>query len=326
MDQQPRPVVVMGRKISTSARCPHPSRLRTVANNLAEKIGSLPILLFVIHTMLPLLLLPALVLFAVADGYPPTCSNATCGDLTIAYPFWLNSSSASSCGYPGLGLACESNTTLLLLAQSQHRYKVSGIDYDTHTISLVDAEAFNTTSCPLLRFNLTIDTNSPLQLTSSDSNITFFYNCTKNGSWPSAVELSGCPESNKSSYVFTGDGYTGEAYEYGCEAAVVAPVLDAHKEAMGDMPLERRYVDVLMGGFELNYSPHSEQCGVCERSGGWCGYRHNQTNGWMGLTCFCDGGPTTDQCGSGTYAFSTRSLSLLELPLLSEHELLLLVA
>uniref|UniRef100_A0ACD5VGV8 Uncharacterized protein n=1 Tax=Avena sativa TaxID=4498 RepID=A0ACD5VGV8_AVESA len=250
--------------------------------------------------MLPVLLLPALLLFAMAHGYPPACSNATCGDLTIAYPFWLNSSSASSCGYPGLGLACENNTTLLLVDQSHHRYRVSGIDYDTHTVSLVDdAQAFNnTTSCPLLHSNLTIDPSSPLQLTSSDSNITFFYNCTKNGSWPSAVELSGCPESNKSSYVFTGDGYAGEAYEYGCEAAVVAPVLDTRKESMAEVPLERRYADVLMGGFELNYSPHSEQCGVCERSGGWCGYRHKQTNGWMGFTCFCDGGPTTDQCGS----------------------------
>jgi hypothetical protein len=253
--------------------------------------------------MPPLFLLPVLLLlFATAHGYPSICSNnATCGDLTIAYPFWLNSSTPSSCGYSGLGLACEGNTTLILLDQSHHRYRVSHIDYDTHTVSLVgDAEAFNTTSCPLLHFNLTIDTSSPLQLTSSDSNITFFYNCTKNASWPSAVELNGCPDYSKSSYVFTGDGYTGEAHEYGCEAAVVAPVLDVHKEAMAEMPLERKYADVLMGGFELNYSPHSEQCGICERSGGWCGYQHNQTNGSLGFTCFCNGGPTTDHCG--TYA------------------------
>jgi hypothetical protein len=49
-----------------------------------------------------------------------------------------------------------------------------------------------------------------------------------------------------------------------------------------------------MGGFELNYSPHTEQCGICERSGGWCGYGHNQKDGFA---CFCDDGPTTDQCG-----------------------------
>jgi hypothetical protein len=204
--------------------------------------------------MPPLFILPVLLLFATAHGYPPTCSNATCGDLTIAYPFWLNSSSSSSCGYPGLGLACEDNNTLILLAQSHDPYRVLSIDYAVHEILLADGDAFNWTGCPLLH-NLTIDTGSPLQLTPSDSNITFFYNCKKNASWPSAVELNGYAEYNKRSYVFTGDGYTGdEAYEYGCEASVVAPVVDVHKEGMW----ERSYADVLMGGFELNYSPHTE--------------------------------------------------------------------
>ncbi|XP_037406372.1 LEAF RUST 10 DISEASE-RESISTANCE LOCUS RECEPTOR-LIKE PROTEIN KINASE-like 1.2 isoform X4 [Triticum dicoccoides] len=251
--------------------------------------------------LLLLLLLAVLLLFAAANGYPPTCGNATCGGLTIAYPFWLNSSSASNCGYRGLGLACEGNTTLILPAQSHHRYRVSGIDYDTHSVFLVDdveAEALNTASCPHLHFNFTIDAGSALQLTQSDSNITFFYNCKRNASWPSAVELTGCPDYNGSSYAFAGDGYTDEASEYGCEAAVVAPVLDAHKKAMMEAPPAARYVEVLKGGFELNYSPHSEQCGACERSGGWCGYRHNQTHGGVGFACFCDGGPTADQCGS----------------------------
>ena len=132
-----------------------------------------------------LLLLVVLLLFAAANGYPSTCGNATCGGLIIAYPFWLDSSSASSCGYRGLGLACEGNTTLILPAQSHHRYRVSGIDYDTHSVFLVDdieAEAFNAASCPRLRFNFTIDAGSALQLTPSDSTITFFYNCKKNAS------------------------------------------------------------------------------------------------------------------------------------------------
>jgi hypothetical protein len=100
--------------------------------------------------MPPLFILPVLLLFAAAHGYPSMCSNATCGDLTIAYPFWLNSSSSPSYGYPGLGLACEDNTTLILLAQSHDRYRVSDIEYATHSIFLADGEALNSTSCPLL--------------------------------------------------------------------------------------------------------------------------------------------------------------------------------
>jgi hypothetical protein len=71
----------------------------------------------------------------------------------------------------------------------------------------------------------------------------------KNVSGPSAVELSGCPDDNTSSYVLMDDGYLGEASKYRCETAMVAPMLDTHKEGMGEMPLERRYDDVLMGGF-----------------------------------------------------------------------------
>jgi hypothetical protein len=78
---------------------------------------------------------------------------------------------------------------------------------------------------------------------------------------------------------------------------VVAPVVDVHKEGMG----ERRYADVLMGGLELNYSPHAEQCGICEGSGGWCGYRQNQTDGF---TCLCDGGRTTAHGGQVHQCFS----------------------
>ncbi|PNT72614.1 hypothetical protein BRADI_2g47037v3 [Brachypodium distachyon] len=270
--------------------------------------------------MAPLLLLPVLLLFATAaDGYPSTCRNATCGQQTIAYPFWLNSSSsssASSCGYPGLGLACEDGTTLIFLAQS-HRYKVSNIDYETHTIALADADAFTTTTgCPLLDFNLTIDTISALQLSHADSNITFFYNCTKN-SWSSAVELSGCPQYNKSSYVSPADDYDGEASEFGCEAAVVAPVLEIHKKGIVGVgsPPATKYVEVLRAGFELNYSPNSDQCGRCERSRGWCGYRHNQTHGGIVFSCFCDGGPTADHCGKCP---SSSSPALLEIFLASE--------
>ncbi|CAO2171074.1 unnamed protein product [Urochloa humidicola] len=58
--------------------------------------------------------------------------------------------------------------------------------------------------------------------------------------------------------------------------------------------------DVVRAGFELMYNAHSQQCGGCERSGGWCGYQHNQTNaGKMKFTCFCDNGPAAERCGNG---------------------------
>jgi len=255
------------------------------------------------------LLLPILSLLAVADALPPPCSNATCGDQVVRYPFWLLNASTSDCGYPGLGLVCEANATpTLILPVKSHRYRVWNINYDTHTVAVSDADADSDEpaagGCPRLHVNLTIDyTSSGLQLTQSDSNITFLYNCSKNISWPSAWELSGCyGYSGKRSYVLP-DGSTGaEARESECEEVVVAPVLGVHKEGMvgpPGTPAAGAVGEMVKAGFQLMYHAHSRQCGGCERSGGWCGYRRNQTDGGaMRFTCFCDGGPTADRCGA----------------------------
>ncbi|PUZ55271.1 hypothetical protein GQ55_5G199300 [Panicum hallii var. hallii] len=257
-----------------------------------------------LHLLLPTLLL----LLAVADALPPSCSEVvTCAGLVVQYPFRLDSS-ASRCGYPGLDLVCERNATLILPVKS-HRYRVFSINYTAHTVVVSDAvvvDEYAVVGCPRLRVNLTIDyASSWLQLTQSDSNVTFFYNCKKNISRSSAVELTGCRQDGKRSYALPDGWITGaEAYEYECEEVVVAPVFDVHKKAIAGAPGPPPgngsfgFRELLQGGFELNYDTHSQLCDGCERSGGWCGYRHNQTNGGMNFTCFCDGGPATARCGT----------------------------
>ncbi|KAL5228020.1 hypothetical protein ABZP36_016285 [Zizania latifolia] len=273
---------------------------------------------------MPPLLLPALLvlLFAAADAYPAACRNATCGGRTVAYPFWLNNSSSPlDCGYPGLGLACEANNTLVLPFQT-HKYRVLDIDYVAQTISLTDADVedanTNSSSCPRLHANLTIDTNAWLDLMAADSNITFLYNCKIKAYWASAVELTGCqadPGYNTTSYVLW-DGAVAavKAWEYQCELVVVAPVLDLHKKSMvapphGSPPANASsFREVLSAGFKLSYSAHSQKCGHCERSGGWCSYRHNETRTTMDFTCFCEEGPTKSNCGAEDARLKGRQL------------------
>uniref|UniRef100_J3L327 Wall-associated receptor kinase galacturonan-binding domain-containing protein n=1 Tax=Oryza brachyantha TaxID=4533 RepID=J3L327_ORYBR len=268
--------------------------------------------------MPPLLFLPlVLVFFAAADASLTACRNATCGAMAVVYPFWLfNSNSPASaldCGYPGLGLRCVNNT--LILPFRTHKYRVLAIEYSTHTISITDADmeySSTNSSCPHLHANLTIDDRSWLQLASSVSNITFLYNCKSNVSWASAWKLSGCAAgSGNSSYVLLDGGVTGEAYGYECETVVMAPVLDAHKKTMagvfGRLPPENRsFGEVLSAGFQLTYSAHSDKCSKCERTKGWCGYRHNETSTTMDFTCFCEEGSTKSHCG-------TRAPSLVNL-------------
>jgi len=252
--------------------------------------------------LLPVLL-PIPFLLAVADALPPSCSEVvTCAGHVVQYPFWLNTST-SDCGYPELGLVCEDNATLILPVKS-HRYRVFRIDYDTHTVAVSDADIDGSAAgCPRLHVNLTIDTASSwLRLTPSDSNVTFLYDCKKNASsLSSAVELSWCPGGGggRRWYVLPDGGTGAEALEYECEEVVVAPVLGVHKEGMVGPPGAPAVGDMVRAGFQLMYNAHSVQCHGCERSGGWCGYRHNQTDGGaMNFTCFCDGGPTADRCGA----------------------------
>uniref|UniRef100_A0ACD5VTV8 Uncharacterized protein n=1 Tax=Avena sativa TaxID=4498 RepID=A0ACD5VTV8_AVESA len=241
------------------------------------------------HTMRHLLLPAVLVLFVTADAYAASCSNATCGGETIAYPFWL-ANSGPNCGYPGLGISCKEDTPIL--DHQFHQYRVLRIDYADHTVSLADVDAWNTT-CPRFTFNLSPDPNSWLQLTASNSNLTLLYNCKGDVSRPSAVRLDGCPGQNTTWYVLPDDRVTGKAYGYGCEEAVTTPVhLSLHRQANPSIR------EVLSDGFEMRYDAKSEQCGACEQSGGRCRYGRIEEHGGTEFACFCDDGANGRQtCG-----------------------------
>nr|BAJ91765.1 predicted protein [Hordeum vulgare subsp. vulgare] len=239
------------------------------------------------HMLLLLVLLP----FATADAYPAaSCRNATCGGQSIAYPFWL-ANSGPNCGYPGLGVSCNKDNTPILDVQF-HQYRVLRIDYANRAVSLADVDAWNTT-CPRLSFSLAVDPRSSLQLTPSNSNLTFLYNCKPGVSRPSAVKLDGCPEQSTAWYVLPDDGATGGAHAYGCEQAVTTPVLMTSPRRPANPSLR----EVLSGGFEMRYGDRSERCGACERSGGRCRYGRIEEHGGTGFACVCDDGANTLRCG-----------------------------
>ncbi|XP_051225508.1 LEAF RUST 10 DISEASE-RESISTANCEUS RECEPTOR-LIKE PROTEIN KINASE-like 2.1 isoform X3 [Lolium perenne] len=233
------------------------------------------------------LLLEALfLLFTAADAYAASCSNATCGGQTITYPFWL--ATGPNCGYPGLGISCQENAPILDV--QFHQYRVLHIDYANHTVSLADVDAWNTT-CPRLSFNLSRDPKSWLQLTPSNSNLTFLYSCKANVSRPSAVRLHGCPGQNTLWYVLPDDVATAKSLGYACDEAVTMPVLSSHR--LGNQSL----FEVLSQGFEMRYDAKSEQCVACEQSGGRCSYGRTEEHSGTEFTCFCDDGANERQCG-----------------------------
>ncbi|XP_051221590.1 LEAF RUST 10 DISEASE-RESISTANCEUS RECEPTOR-LIKE PROTEIN KINASE-like 2.7 [Lolium perenne] len=233
------------------------------------------------------LLLPAIVLlFAAAEAYTASCSNATCGGQTITYPFWLTNS-GPSCGYLP-GQHPDPRPPVPPVQVSVQRF-----DYTNRTVALADGDAWNTT-CPRLTFNLSPDPNSWLQLTRSNSNLTVLYNCKAKLPRSSAVKLDGCQDQSNIWYVLPDDGVTGKAYGHGCEKAVTTPVLLSSLHRLAANP---SIGEVLSAGFEMRYDAKSEQCGACERSGGRCRYGRIEEHGGTGFACVCDDGANERHCG-----------------------------
>ncbi|CAO2204773.1 unnamed protein product [Urochloa humidicola] len=59
------------------------------------------------HAAAVLALLIVLVLPPLAAALDANCPPASCGNLSIRYPFWLRGRQPSSCGYPSFGIDCD---------------------------------------------------------------------------------------------------------------------------------------------------------------------------------------------------------------------------
>ncbi|KAK1301387.1 hypothetical protein QJS10_CPB12g00382 [Acorus calamus] len=155
-----------------------------------------------------------------AQTCPPP---SMCGNISIHYPFWLNSSTtntSSYCGYPGFGLTCNNKHPILHFLDMD--YYIVVINYATYTITLVDIDVYDQT-CPRPRHNFTNDRSlNFFRKTPNDMNLTFFFNCSTQFKNFQPTPLSCLPNS----YVIPTDLYSvvKNWYSY-CKEAVMLPAL-----------------------------------------------------------------------------------------------------
>ena len=100
--------------------------------------------------------------FADSSSTPTTCAPSDCGNgLPIHYPFWKRSNATAGgfCGYPEFGLNCSKDGQPILQLKTD-TYYVTDINYDNHSITLVDIDVVNQ-PCPRARHNVSIG-NFPL--------------------------------------------------------------------------------------------------------------------------------------------------------------------
>uniref|UniRef100_A0A8R7VIS6 Wall-associated receptor kinase C-terminal domain-containing protein n=1 Tax=Triticum urartu TaxID=4572 RepID=A0A8R7VIS6_TRIUA len=206
-----------------------------------------------------------------------TCSPKTCGDLTVAYPFWMEEKDQQPCGSPSFQINCDGGQAFLsrsLLGQ----YQVLQIFAENSSFIAVDNNLPLDDGCPKWWFNISLSLGlGPYTFSKK--------NREQQQATPPGFLRTGC--ANESFYRLGGDyGNQRERSQLppSCRLAVV-PVLDFAKGS--------DYAASMRQGFLLEWTVASDDCSNCVASGGRCRY----ANDGMGFSCSCSDGVRPDKCG-----------------------------
>ncbi|KAF9605145.1 hypothetical protein IFM89_014136 [Coptis chinensis] len=211
-----------------------------------------------------------------------TSENCT-SYLLVDYPFRLNSGdqivrkdgyiypgyiypgyTSNDYGYPGLVIKCLDSRPVINI--SNHHYLVREINYNLMFVRIVDVDIVDQ-DCPQPRRNFSLQSTPYLRYYGGYTNMTFFYNCTNNTQnvqqlLPCLDIYNNSSHTNERSYAFAEgkipigfDGYKT------CSESVVA--------TFGYLATTNITRDLKLG-FKLGWSPPTNECQDCEKSGGRC--------------------------------------------------------
>nr|XP_051222843.1 uncharacterized protein LOC127341105 [Lolium perenne] len=220
------------------------------------------------------------------------CEPATCGNLTVKYPFWLGAPSQPppepSCGPPAFELWCAGNDTNTTSASMRgSAVHVLRIDYAagsfvaSHTRVAAGDDGVCRTD-----FNMSSSLAlSPFRISAANRALCFLYHC--NGTEPPVepgfVNATGC---GRIIYAYLGGSYdrdTPPPIQAGTCTYAYLPALgsEAATETAAD------YGRMLKDGFLLEWAGAGiADCDACITSGGQCRY----SNVSAGFACLCAGG------------------------------------
>ncbi|KAM0870256.1 hypothetical protein ACQ4PT_040132 [Festuca glaucescens] len=128
--------------------------------------------------MLWLLLLPlASLLRPATSGGNTSCAQATCGNLTIGYPFSLAGVQPVYCGYPVFDLTCDAAHGHAYLSKTfrERLFRVDNISYASNTMVATIA---GDGGCPVPDFNVSASLALfPFTISAANKRLVFFYDC-----------------------------------------------------------------------------------------------------------------------------------------------------
>ncbi|CAM0879005.1 unnamed protein product [Alopecurus aequalis] len=245
-------------------------------------------------TLLLSILLPA---HAQNTTTPPACDPAACGDLRIAFPFWLDGTHRPECGHHAFQVTCTANRTASL-RNSFLAYHILDISYNHTCFTLANANVGDG-ACDVDKLSVNASSDlalGPFSVSATNQELFLLYNCTEvqpSRPPPPAWAPVSCANGLGSNASATSNLFAWLAGAYRPDDAWT-PVEGNCTVSM--MPVRgyegasgKDYRRLMNGGFLLNYT--ADDCAACMDSGGRC--RVNTTND--AFECLCADGTVSDR-------------------------------
>ncbi|TVU22035.1 hypothetical protein EJB05_31711, partial [Eragrostis curvula] len=240
--------------------------------------------------LLLLLLLPLIASFlSLHDTVHADCKPATCGNLTVKYPFWLggiNNKSSSPCGHPAFQVSCTNGGTVASLKGSASALHIRSVDYDNNCFVAIHTRVADGDD-GVCRTDLNISDSivpSPFTYRRRNRALFFLYNC--NGTDPLGPEyVNATSNCSAPIYAYLGGSFgrdTPSLPATGRCTFTYFPVM----ESEGENLTAANFARLLKDGFVLEWqTARNGDCPACVKSGGECRYG----NDTAAFACLCTG-------------------------------------
>ncbi|CAM0878811.1 unnamed protein product [Alopecurus aequalis] len=221
-----------------------------------------------------------------------TCAPKTCGNITLAYPFWLtDAAQPAPCGPSAFQVDCLASGRASLTQSFRGGYKLLRVSYADRTVVVAnDNVQTNATGCPVPRIDVSASLSlAPFSASAANRQLLFLFNCTPTPQQAGFVGVTcpGTPAVVRLDAVYNTTGARAVAGK--CDYAVV-PVVGSLTPG-GSAGME--YPRLLREGYLLQWRASAGDCGACGASGGRCGYDSDAE----AFACVCaDGSSSPARC------------------------------
>lgn len=219
------------------------------------------------------------------------CAPQSCGDgPIIKYPFWIPHKQPSFCGHPHFEIICNHKKPILRI--SNHDFVVQSISNSNSSIVVANKAVYEE-KCPTPLYDYSFF-KTPFISSFENSNMSFFYNCTKEPIDYPTYEVDCVKQSTLHSFaVFHKEALNHQYYFHECQFMTDVPVY-VHGISNFTSLLRMNYTEILKMGFIMKWTiPEPDDCQLCEKSGGRCGFDNHK------FLCFCKDKIHSKSCGDG---------------------------